>query len=237
MSPFSGTNTYTMIVTDIYKMDMDMLVADELTFESPTSSAACGVELEVDEDYIVGLTISEEGTLFAYLCGPTQKVDSITAEQLAVLENGGSCVRQCGDMVCGYDEVNIPLFDPHDLQPVRSMNLSRNVMRCGYGRSGSFSSKKAARGCFRYFLLNLALFRSHTADSLTLRSPLSAPPDPIPSHPRLPDPIETNPEPRPLERRQECIVGLDGEMCVDKSDDGDFSYDYTVLMEEDPWFP
>lgn len=87
----------------MYKGDPNVKYAQQLSVTTASNSAACGVVLEVGEDYLLGLS-SFDGGLSVGLCSLIKVWDDVTAEDLATLENG--CENEtdpCGE--CGESQV------------------------------------------------------------------------------------------------------------------------------------
>lgn len=84
-----------------------------MNFTTPGSSARCGIYLELETEYLLDITVQEnEGTpdtLVAYACGATQMWDTLSAEQLYVLENG--CVDSSAGNVSDTGIVREWLFE------------------------------------------------------------------------------------------------------------------------------
>lgn len=102
----SGSTTYTVGVVDVYKANMDLPCGQNLEVKTPTSSAACGLNLELYKDYVIGMYVLDDGSLSANSCGPTVAVENLTAESIEVLENGGECIDPCANWACITQQVS-----------------------------------------------------------------------------------------------------------------------------------
>ncbi|EYC36901.1 hypothetical protein Y032_0846g2663 [Ancylostoma ceylanicum] len=51
-----------------------------------SNSAACGVWLEIGEQYLIGGSVDEKGVLHSYLCGTNQNWNDVSAKDKAALK-------------------------------------------------------------------------------------------------------------------------------------------------------
>ncbi|EYC36884.1 hypothetical protein Y032_0846g2653, partial [Ancylostoma ceylanicum] len=51
-----------------------------------SNSAACGVWLEIGEEYLIGGSVDEKGVLHSYLCGTNQNWNDVSAKDKAALK-------------------------------------------------------------------------------------------------------------------------------------------------------
>lgn len=82
--------TYAVAVIIVYKGDLSGSSSDELTFATGYNSAACGIFLEIGEEYLLDLYGDSDDVLSASLCGAVQLWSSVSTEDLASLDDGCS---------------------------------------------------------------------------------------------------------------------------------------------------
>lgn len=90
--------TYTINVFDLFKVEPDYSYASILTFITGGNSAACGVNLDIGDEYLLGLNRIESafdpaqnGQLTVGLCGLVSEWDDVSDEVKDDLDNG--CVH------------------------------------------------------------------------------------------------------------------------------------------------
>lgn len=83
-------------MTTIELFKGEQIDAQRLTITTAGSSAACGVYMEIGEEYLVGLYREEEGQFAANTCFLFKSWVDVTKEELTLLTNG--CVDDgCDD--------------------------------------------------------------------------------------------------------------------------------------------
>lgn len=90
---------YEVETITVFKAEPDVEYSSILTFTSAGNSAACGVTLMLETEYLLDLTRSQNsdgasGELKAYLCSVTEPWSLVSQEDLDILEN-----------ICGSDPV------------------------------------------------------------------------------------------------------------------------------------
>lgn len=96
--------TYAVSTIDLYKGDQ--ITAQRLTITTAGSSAACGIYMELGEEYLIGVFQDETtGVLTANTCGLFRSWSDVTKEDVALLENGcgsdNGCDRACDEYQVG----------------------------------------------------------------------------------------------------------------------------------------
>lgn len=102
--------TYTINTRTLYKGEPNVKYAQEITFVTGGNSATCGVSLELNQEYLLGLYRSgpnifepdeEGGELTVGLCDLVSVWNSVSAEDEATLEGGCGgndlCFGACGE--------------------------------------------------------------------------------------------------------------------------------------------
>ena len=100
--------TYTVAVNTLYKEELNVEYDEEISTVTGGNSAACGVPLELHEEYLIGLSRSgpsiffpsQDGQLRFGLCGLVRVWSSVTDEEEAALEagcDGDQCDGACSE--------------------------------------------------------------------------------------------------------------------------------------------
>ena len=100
--------TYTVAVNTLYKEELNVEYAEEISIVTAGSIAACGVLLKLHEEYLIGLhrsgasifNPSQDGQLRFSVCGLVRVWSSVTDEDVASLEaccNGDLCELACSE--------------------------------------------------------------------------------------------------------------------------------------------
>ncbi|CAM9692464.1 unnamed protein product, partial [Laminaria digitata] len=84
-STFADT-IYTISINTVYKGDPDMSNEQEIGVTTSSSSGLCGVDLELDEEYLLGLFDDGGGELSMHLCGLIEPWSFVSDEDKATLE-------------------------------------------------------------------------------------------------------------------------------------------------------
>lgn len=84
--------TYTVSPVDFFKVEPDVDYAQVLSAVSAGNGAACGVRLEIGEEYLIGLTsdLDHDDQFSVGSCSLVRTWSSITDEDMSFLENGCS---------------------------------------------------------------------------------------------------------------------------------------------------
>lgn len=98
--------TYNVKVLDVFKTDYTANNWKEIEFTTAGSSAACGIELDVNEWYLLDLKYSNGEFRAVGSCGGWRKWRSVSHDDEDVLHNGckdkDPCNGWCGqNQVCG----------------------------------------------------------------------------------------------------------------------------------------
>lgn len=108
--------TYTVLTTTLYKAEPNVRYAQEISFVTGGNSALCGVFLNIDEEYLIGLYWSESGLgtdqgpqLSVGSCDLVRVWSDVTTEDMDTLDAGCGNVDPCGG--CG-DSQECTLYPP-----------------------------------------------------------------------------------------------------------------------------
>lgn len=104
-----GLVDYSVETITVYKGEDGTEYGEGVTFDFSTqgNSAACGIDLDVGEEYLLDFWLSAEGSLgSAGLCGLTRIRSSITDEDMLFLQDPSLCdIDPCVEEPCGEFQV------------------------------------------------------------------------------------------------------------------------------------
>ncbi len=93
------TLQYTVDPIEIYKYPVGPISPEEISFTTSGDPSDCGAQLEIGEEYLIGLYENSLQQLTASSCGLFKKWDDVEDEDRKLLEEGcdGSCKGECGE--------------------------------------------------------------------------------------------------------------------------------------------
>lgn len=88
---------FTVDTITLYKSEPNVEYAQEISFTTAGNSAACGINLEIDEEYLIHL-YRYNGQLTGNSCGGTKSWSSVSEAEVETLQDGCDdlCEGECG---------------------------------------------------------------------------------------------------------------------------------------------